>query len=220
MTPTNHRFLSDWPLFGLRIVTPILEMRYPDDADLQELACLADAGIHDPDYMPFSVPWTRQAGTDLRRGVLQYGWRGRAEWTPDKWAFGAVAVVAGQIAGMQDLRGENFPVKRTLSTGSWLGRDFQGRGIGTEMRAAVLHLAFEGLGAQLANTEARDDNHASLAVTTKLGYRPNGEDVDSFGGERVRLLRFRMERADWERTRRDDIVISGLEPCLELFGAA
>ena len=31
--------------------------------------------------------------------------------------------------------------------------------------------------------------------------------------------RFKLERVDWERRRRDDIVIENLEPCLPLFGA-
>ena len=41
---------------------------------------------------------------------------------------------------------------RTVGTGSWLGRPYQGRGIGKEMRGAVLALAFDGLGAEVAET--------------------------------------------------------------------
>ncbi len=43
---------------------------------------------------------------------------------------------------------------RTFDTGSWVGRRFQGRGTGTEMRAAALHLMFAGLGAREATTSA------------------------------------------------------------------
>ena len=36
--------------------------------------------------------------------------------------------------------------------------------------------------------------------------------------ERIICNEFRLERADWELRRRDDITIEGLEPCLPLFG--
>ena len=42
------------------------------------------------------------------------------------------------------------------------------------MRAAILHLAFEGLGAASAESEAFHDNHASNRVSQILGYSPNG----------------------------------------------
>ena len=41
----------------------------------------------------------------------------------------------------------NYPVLREVSTFSWVGVRHHGRGIGTEMWAAALHLAFAGLGA-------------------------------------------------------------------------
>src|SRR5688572_12379914 len=54
------RMLSDhWPMFDLRIRTPRLELRYPSDDDLALLVALLDEPIHDPDFMPFLIPWTR-----------------------------------------------------------------------------------------------------------------------------------------------------------------
>ncbi len=41
------------------------------------------------------------------------------------------------------------------------------------MRAAVLHLAFAGLEAEYADSDAFTDNAASLGVSRKLGYRPS-----------------------------------------------
>ena len=86
------------------------------------------------------------------------------------------------------------------------------------MRAAVLHFAFAGLDAGRATTGAFHDNTRSLAVTTALGYEPNGDQLKVRDGEPTRCLEFKMERADWARRRRDDITIDGLEPCLALFG--
>jgi hypothetical protein len=41
------------------------------------------------------------------------------------------------------------------------------------MRAAILHLAFDGLGAKEASSDAFVDNHGSNAISRGLGYEPN-----------------------------------------------
>jgi RimJ/RimL family protein N-acetyltransferase len=211
--------LPYWPLFDLRVTTPRLEIRAPNDDDLVALAELAARGIHDPATMPFLIPWTDQPSPALERGILQWGWRHRAEWTPAKWSFNGVVIVDGEIVGVQDLKGTSFAVLRTVETGSWLGRAHQGRGIGTEMRSAILHLAFDGLGALEARSGARIDNLASSKVSRALGYVDNGESFELVRGARTTQLHFRLDRDAWMARRRDDIVISGLRDCLELFGA-
>ncbi len=80
----------------------------------------------------------------------------------------------GVVVGIQGIGGRDFAVLREVHTGSWLGRRYQRQGIGTQMRAAVLHLAFEGLGAKPAVSAAFEDNPASLGVSRKLGYRDDG----------------------------------------------
>jgi hypothetical protein len=60
---------------------------------------------------------------------------------------------------------QDFSLLRSVGTGSWLGTEYQGQGIGKEMRSAVLHLAFAGLGAQIARSGAYFDNEASLRVS-------------------------------------------------------
>src|SRR5262245_17918804 len=47
-----------WPLRGLVLRTPRLELRPDDDDGLRELVALAHQGIHDPAVMPFHAPWT------------------------------------------------------------------------------------------------------------------------------------------------------------------
>jgi RimJ/RimL family protein N-acetyltransferase len=89
------------------------------------------------------------------------------------------------------------------------------------MRAAVLHLAFDVLGANVAHTSAFHDNPASLGVTRSLGYRENGWQVDDREGVASKHLRFVMERSDWEPRRRDDITVEGFDQgCRELLGLA
>jgi len=65
-------------------------------------------------------------------------------------------------------------VTRVGETGSWLGREFQGRGIGTAMRQAICAFAFDHLGAEQITSAAFTDNPASNAASRKVGYRPNG----------------------------------------------
>jgi RimJ/RimL family protein N-acetyltransferase len=209
---------THWPLFGLRVTTPRLQLRYPDDADSATLAELGAQGVHDPDFMPFQVPWTDVPPPRQQREALQYMWRTRASWVPERWALPMAVVVDGTIVGMQAADGTDFPTLRAVSTGSWLGASYQGKGIGTEMRAAILHLAFVGLGADYAHSAAFDDNPASIAVTRKLGYEEEGTRRVVRRRVSARQILFRMSREQWQRIGRDDIQIDGLEPCLELFG--
>lgn len=210
--------VDHWPFFGLRVTTPRLELRYPDDELCLALAELAARGIHDPEEMPFSYPWTEAPPDELPRNSLQWYWRARAELTPAKWDLGFAVLVDGDVVGLQGVQATRFPERRGVETGSWLGRAHHGRGIGTEMRRAVLHLAFAGLGADFAETSAWEDNPASLAVTRKLGYRPAGDTIELRKDAPTTMVRFRMARATWEaEVAADDVTIDGLEPCLPLL---
>jgi RimJ/RimL family protein N-acetyltransferase len=207
-----------WPLFDLRITTPRLELRYANDADIDALMTLAAQGIHDEDLMPFGIPWTRIEPPRLQWQGMQHHWRTRAALSPESWTLPFAVREDGVLVGTQDIKGTSFAVTRAVSTGSWLGRAHQGRGIGKEMRAAVLHLAFDALGAQVAETSAFADNEPSVGVTTSLGYKDNGWWLDDREGTPARHRRFLMERDDWLPRRRDDIEVAGLTPCLPLLG--
>jgi RimJ/RimL family protein N-acetyltransferase len=86
------------------------------------------------------------------------------------------------------------------------------------MRAAIIHLAFAGLGARAVYTSCFADNAASLGVTESLGYAPNGSRWVDREGEAVLQLHFHLEQDMWERRRRGDIQIVGLDSCQEFFG--
>lgn len=207
-----------WPLFGLRVCTPRLELRYPDDDVVAAVATLAGRGVHPPAEMPFSTPWTDAPPGDLERDVCRFLWRTRASWTPGDWQLPLAVLADGEVAGIQEIGATGFATLRRFGTGSWLGRAFQGRGIGTEMRAAVLHLGFDGLGGLVAESGAFADNPASHAVSAKLGYVPNGERRERRRGEAATMLGLRLDRDVWAPRRRDDITIDGLEACLAMFG--
>jgi RimJ/RimL family protein N-acetyltransferase len=207
-----------WPLFGLRLRIGDIELRLPGDEELGSLALLAARGIHDPDVMPFQQPWTDVPSPQQERNFLQFHWRCRAEWQPDSWHLPLTVWVDGRVAGSQGVLARQFPILREVETGSWLGREFQGRGIGKLMRAAVLHLAFAGLNAEHAITSAFTDNAASLGVTRALGYQPDGIRRQVVRDQARQARRFRISRPEWLGRKRAEVEISGLEPCLPLFG--
>jgi RimJ/RimL family protein N-acetyltransferase len=215
MTCVNRAW---WPLAALRLLTPSLELRLGSPADLAALADLAADGVHEPHVQPFAVAWTDAPPAERAQSTLQYQWRQWGGWTPEKWSLDFTVLSEGTVVGTQSVSGQDFAVLREVSTGSWLGRAHQGKGIGTQMRAAVLHLAFEGLGALYATSGAFADNHASLAVSRKLGYADDGIERYVSRGKAVKSLRLRLDRETWQRTRSVPVTVQGLEPCLPMFG--
>lgn len=208
-----------WPLFDLQVRTPRLELRYIDDEMATELALLAAKGIHPPDFMPFAMPWSEEPSPQLERNTMQFYWRCRAELSPAKWNIPLAVLVEGAVVGTTGLITHDFQVLRTFETGSWLGREHQGAGIGKEMRIATLHLGFLGFGAQRATTGAWEDNGPSLGVTNSLGYVANGHRAAVRKGIECSERRFEMMRDDFlTRLRRDDITVSGVDDCLALLG--
>ncbi|XVV12664.1 GNAT family N-acetyltransferase [Actinoplanes sp. CA-131856] len=210
--------LSDhWPLYRLVLRTPRLELRFPGDELLGELARLAAEGVHDPAVQPFAAAWTDAPPAEVARSVLQWNWRSRADWSPAKWELGLVVIAEGRVVGTQGIGADDFAVLREVSTGSWLGRAHHGRGYGTEMRAAVLDLAFAGLGAEFATSEAFADNHASYAVSRKLGYADDGIARHAIRDRATTGRRLRLDRASWEAARSIDVRTEGLDLCREMF---
>ena len=210
-----------WPLMGLRLRTPRLELRLPTDEELVGLAQVAVKGIHRSGERPFFSRWPERPAAEVARTVIQGQWRKRGAWTADHWALElAVFDQDGQPLGAQELRAEHFAGLREVASSSWLGVGHQGRGLGTEMRSAVLHLAFAGLGAEYALSASFVDSAASQSVSRKLGYRPDGIERDERDGQVLVTQRFRMAREQWEQTERPEVTVTGLEPCLDLFGAS
>jgi RimJ/RimL family protein N-acetyltransferase len=206
--------IDHFPMVGLRLTTPRLQLRLPSAEELAELADLAAEGVHDPAVMPFTVPWTDQPPADRARSVVQHHWTILGSSTPSRWKLPFAVFLAGKVVGMQDISATEFAARREVSTGSWLAQAHHGRGIGTEMRAAVLHLAFAELRAQDAVSAAFDDNTASLGVSRKLGYQPDGIDRYLVRGSVSTAHRLRLTRAAWRAHATVQVTVEGLTPCL------
>ncbi|WP_030019203.1 GNAT family N-acetyltransferase [Streptomyces monomycini] len=214
--PRRHH----WPLYGIRIRTPRLELSLPGLDLLDDLAAVAADGVHDAAEMPFTVPWTDAAPEERGRATFQHVLSTVAAWQPESWTLSLAVTREGKAVGRQDVVGTAFGVTREAETGSWLGLPHQGQGIGTEMRAAVLHFVFDRLGADTVTSAAMTDNARSLAVSRKLGYVPDGVQVAAVRGQARTLQRLRLDRAGWEAHRTVPVEVAGwTEECRALFGA-
>jgi len=163
-----------WPPYGVSLIENDMTMTVITDADIPGLVDLASGGIHEPDQMPFATPWTTAEPDLLAANMVRYYSGVRASFTPEKFDLLFAVRIGGEVVGTQGIHTSHFAVTRTGETGSWLGRAYQRRGIGTRMRRAVCTFAFDHLGAVELTSGAFLDNPASLAVSTKVGYRPNG----------------------------------------------
>ncbi|MGC1214471.1 MAG: GNAT family protein [Micromonospora sp.] len=210
--------IDHWPLLGLRLRTDRIELRLPADEELAELADLAAHGVQEPGRRPFLMAWTDLPPAERARHVVQRHWRNLGAWTPQGWALGLAVFEDGRPVGVQAMWAQDFAITREVKSASWLGLDHQGRGIGREMRAAMLHLAFAGLDAAHATSASFIDNTAPLAISRRLGYLPDGITRDVLHGQVVVSQRMRLTREDWERIERPAVTVSGLEACRPLLG--
>jgi RimJ/RimL family protein N-acetyltransferase len=201
-----------WPLYDLRLLTSApgagnLELRLPAEAELPAFNELVAAGIHPPDEMPFGIAWTDQPSPARERSSYQFWMSTRANWRPDDWNLTLGVWSDDSPVGFQDLVGHEFASLRVVRTGSWLGQPFQGRGLGKLMRQAVLALAFDHLGAEVAESEAFLDNPASNRVSLAIGYEPNGFGQLAPRGAPRQTQRFRLTRDGWRSRPRPEVQV-------------
>lgn len=169
-----------FPPFGLALTCGSLQLTVLRDDDLPELVELIRGGVQDPDLpMPFLRAWHQDpyapgSPDGLPATSLRWWWTQRASFAPDDWRLALVVRRDGVLVGMQDLHAVSFAHNRQVMTGSWLGLPFHGQGIGTLMRQLVVGFAFDELGAERCESGYVVGNHASAAVSRKVGYVDNG----------------------------------------------
>jgi RimJ/RimL family protein N-acetyltransferase len=206
-----------WPLLALRITTPRLELAVPSTDDLLNLA-QASREIQPPDEIRFQQAFLYESSPLRERQLLQHHWRALAHWQPHSWDLHLAVRVDGVAIGLQNMWAADFATVRTVETGSWITRRHQGRGLGTEARAAMLELAFAHLDALEARTSYIAGNTASAAVSRKLGYVDNGHRAVSREGVRMVEHTLALTRESWQARQVPGIQIYEIAPCLELFG--
>jgi RimJ/RimL family protein N-acetyltransferase len=208
-----------WPFAGLRLRAGSFELRTPSDTDLAALAAIYPSDV---DFDPTLAVGPGPLADRAAQSVLRHAWRARAELAPERWRLCFAAYADGVLVGQQDLKATAFPRRRIAESSSWVGKDFRGRGYGKAMRALVLHLAFEGLGAVAAESESKEGNDAALGVTRSLGYTPCGDTYEVAGDAVEHRLWSRLTRERWSLIHQGysiaPITSEGIEPCLPLLG--
>jgi RimJ/RimL family protein N-acetyltransferase len=212
---------STYPPLNLEVRTPRLALLGATDELLEQLVPIVRAGVADGASLPFDDPMSLYDDNPRREWRWMRGiWSGRARVDETFWRLYFVVVVDGEPIGMQDLIATDFASMGIFSTFSWLQPSARHHGLGAEMRAAILHLGFAGLGAREADSEAFTDNDASNGVSRALGYEPNGTAWTTRRGDPALLTRWKLTRENWERTRRGDIELVGVDACLPVLGLA
>jgi RimJ/RimL family protein N-acetyltransferase len=137
------------------------------------------------------------------------------------WTLDLAVMIEGQPVGVQSLSGfDQWPHHRVVGTTSWLLAAFQGRGIGTRSRAAVLELAFVHLRAESAKSWVLDDNRASIGVSRKLGYRLIDRHHITEHGCRYAEGVYQLDRDAWLKSpfrRHNRPAITGVERLVHLL---
>lgn len=210
-----------YPPLNVQVRTPRLTLAGASDELLERLVPIVRAGIADTEPWPFDDPISFYADSPEREWRWLRGiWTGRGRVSPERWRLYFVVLADGEPVGMQDLIGRDFDRFATVTSFSWLAPGRRGQGLGREMRSAILHLAFAGLRAREAGSDAFADNTASNRISERLGYERNGTDWDTRRGEPARIQRWSLTRDAWERTRRDDIQLTGVRECRPVLGLA
>lgn len=206
-----------WPLTDLRIECGDVRLRPVCESDLPHLVVIRpDDYGHDPRAEMFPGLTPRQ---NWERLVYQGYWRARGTWSPSSWCLDMAVEFDGAVVGVQSLEAENFPVLRTVDSGSWLVPAVRGRGLGVAMRTAVLALAFDHLGALAAVSSAESGNAASLGVSRRIGYVDNGVSLNDSGAGPIELRHVRLTADRWRaQALGARVVVHGLAPCLPWFG--
>lgn len=151
-----------------------MELSPVRDSDLPELATIAGGGVRRDGVQAFLVDWDSGNDAEITRSLAQYHWNTRATLTVESWTIEFAVRVGGEVIGVQGVSAQQFPLTRTVSTGSWLSKDKQGQGFGTRMRSLVVGAFIREFGTRRFDTGYVEGNLASRRVSEKIGYSPNG----------------------------------------------
>ena len=123
------------------------------------------------------------------------------------------------IVGTQGVSGRDFAVLREVHTGILAGPAVPGSG---PRHRDALRRPAPGASPAWARSSpspsAFTDNLASLGVSRKLGYLPDGIRRQSIRGRPAAIQMLRLDRAGWQAHRQVPVEITGLAPCLPSFG--
>jgi hypothetical protein len=107
--------------------------------------------------------------------VLQWWWRAVGTWKVEHWRLPLGVWARGEPSASRSWRRSALRPPADRRDVVVAGAGARGQGIGVEMRAAVLGLAFDHLGAEVATSGAWETNAGSLGVSRSLGYETTAQ---------------------------------------------
>lgn len=157
------------------LTTPQLSMVRWREEHLVELLVLAsDERI--VRYIVDGRPWNREYATERHRAVLAhwrrygYGWRA------------ALDRETGEFLGIASMTHRDV---EAIELGWWVAPAAWGRGLATEMAAAVRDESFKQPGVRRVVAQYQDGNDASGRVMAKIGLVHDHSEVDADQGGRL-----------------------------------
>ncbi|GLZ53617.1 GNAT family N-acetyltransferase [Actinomycetospora sp. NBRC 106378] len=205
-----------YPWFGIRVAHAGLVLTPPTDVELLEIAAFVaePGGVLAPGGEHFL---TRPMGDDdAARVFLERSWSLRRFPTAGGgWRVPFAVLDGGRAVGHATLDAAGRPGE--VATSSFLARPERGRGVGRRVRLMLLELAFGALGMTRAVTAAAEDNHASLRVSHRCGYRETDRRRHADGTPEVHLA---VTPGAWRRRRLEGVVVEGTEPFVAVISPA
>jgi len=188
------------PQSTLRVDVEGARLEVPTDTQLELLARrAAEPGAILPRGDEYFVKWLAGRTPEaIERDRIARVRANRDLTARPGWTLDLAVLVDGEPVGLQSVSGfDRWPARRIVGTTSWLLRSHQGRGIGTRCRAAVLELAFAHLKAESAKSWVLRDNRASVAVSTRLGYRHVATNRLEEHGLALTELVYQLDAPQW-----------------------
>lgn len=213
------------PPLGLIIRTPRLILQPADEPCALRLAmAVLEHGIHDTNHSPFGTQWSDADATTVARRVFTDSLPKTHERL---WKLSFAVRLAGTPdtpIGVVVLR-QDGDLEGGVCTASWFVRPMHGNGLGTETRAALLKLAFDGMGADYASSLVFTNNTASLGVTQKFGYTHMSSEMREVRGSLEEYAKMTLTREQWRghllaQSLGAEVLWEGLVPVLDYFGIA
>ncbi len=207
-----------YPPFGLRITHADMTLRVLRDEDMPEYLDLLSGPIFADESVDWAFPWHQVPVEQRRRSALQAHWAWRGSLRPEAWCLSFGVYIDGVLVGIQDVMAEDFQRRRVVSSGSWLGLKYQGRGWGVRMRKLMLHFAFDHLGAVKAESDAVVGNEASLGVSRSAGYELDGTRITISGDRTVKMQWVGVTPETFHRLEGDVTVTGFTDELKQLLG--
>src|SRR5579863_7202395 len=136
-------------LYNVKIITPRLVMRVPNEKGIKELAEVLTNGIQkegQPHFMEDNL-YGKSLDENIK-GLQEFVEKSIQEWNKDDWHIPFAIFSEEKPIGLVTMFSHNFPITQGFGVSYWIGLSYQGKGLGTEAFQGILSFGFNGLNAR------------------------------------------------------------------------